>query len=750
MAILRPEVVIRYSKRGEDAWCSTISRDSSDGPAAAKDLLKKFCIGVGRTSPDESCLIVVPARPGGQPVEVAPVLGQSLAAFLEHTCRHDDGGYQLRGVFNVPSDSAFLLISVAFPGTVPQSAGSAESDVRRTMIVEHFECEAAGTVATLKEMVQRRTGFPIEKLILLQDGVRLQSTSSLSHVHAALGNKPLLAHVAADGVYAFLRKDGMGHHDPVGPHRLRLQLPQAWRGARTLQVSFDLDQRLADFKLSVQSVTGLPPATLQFTLSTPEKIEELLEVGDEQRTLASLGVEDGCTLKINSSAENSVSSTCQPISLDVPTQGNAMHLYEQVAQRLNIPSADRICLFSGDLPIGRSTDLSSAPLADGCLLGVYMRREIQIRFSILSRCSAASSSIIATGSSASFPEDMVVKCYSSDTIEEVRERTCHVLAARNSEHLMQVRGSKVFIFEKSVWDESGETCRSMAALEELLGNFVPCSEHDRLSCLGVTDSDSHLLFVPEQHFSLEVLVHVDGECVGTRKLRALGTLHLEEVGKILKKELQEKPLDMTIDPQCQIDWILGNDGYEIACNKLSEVSMLVTSPTRGVGALVGSAAAAMTSGKRRSLGGTPSDSKRRRSTSSQPDKRQLSEDDFVGDIFATHCTSDRDLPAHFLCPISLEVMRDPVLVCGSGNTYDRQSIERHFQRRFTDPITNMELRKASERKLVSNNTLRSQIDEAEQSRIDLRLIALLSDKPRKSSKGDATMGAWFTSWLSKS
>ena len=33
----------------------------------------------------------------------------------------------------------------------------------------------------------------------------------------------------------------------------------------------------------------------------------------------------------------------------------------------------------------------------------------------------------------------------------------------------------------------------------------------------------------------------------------------------------------------------------------------------------------------------------------------------------------------FLCPISMDIMQDPVVVGGSGNTYDRKSIEKHFQ-----------------------------------------------------------------------
>ncbi|KAK7375228.1 hypothetical protein VNO78_35922 [Psophocarpus tetragonolobus] len=47
-----------------------------------------------------------------------------------------------------------------------------------------------------------------------------------------------------------------------------------------------------------------------------------------------------------------------------------------------------------------------------------------------------------------------------------------------------------------------------------------------------------------------------------------------------------------------------------------------------------------------------------------------------------------DIPAHFLCPISLQLMRDPVTVC-TGITYDRENIERWLFscKRNTCPVT---------------------------------------------------------------
>ncbi|KAG6480062.1 U-box domain-containing protein 20-like [Zingiber officinale] len=50
------------------------------------------------------------------------------------------------------------------------------------------------------------------------------------------------------------------------------------------------------------------------------------------------------------------------------------------------------------------------------------------------------------------------------------------------------------------------------------------------------------------------------------------------------------------------------------------------------------------------------------------------------------------VPLHFRCPISLELMKDPVTTC-TGITYDRQSIEGWLQRgHITCPVTHQQLR----------------------------------------------------------
>jgi microcystin-dependent protein/energy-coupling factor transporter ATP-binding protein EcfA2 len=77
--------------------------------------------------------------------------------------------------------------------------------------------------------------------------------------------------------------------------------------------------------------------------------------------------------------------------------------------------------------------------------------------------------------------------------------------------------------------------------------------------------------------------------------------------------------------------------------------------------------------------------------------------------------ADEARPEAHICPITLAVMRNPV-VAGDGQTYERQAIEAHFERRaraadferngFTSPITGQPLRS---RDLFDNHALRAMI-----------------------------------------
>ncbi|XP_058088554.1 E3 ubiquitin-protein ligase PUB23-like [Magnolia sinica] len=65
---------------------------------------------------------------------------------------------------------------------------------------------------------------------------------------------------------------------------------------------------------------------------------------------------------------------------------------------------------------------------------------------------------------------------------------------------------------------------------------------------------------------------------------------------------------------------------------------------------------------------------------------------------------DIDIPRYFLCPISLEIMRDPVTLC-TGITYDRESIERWIfsSKNMTCPVTKQPL---PDTEVTPNHTLR--------------------------------------------
>merc|ERR1719482_931535 len=280
-------------------------------------------------------------------------------------------------------------------------------------------------------------------------------------------------------------------------------------------------------------------------------------MNDGSASLESLGFTDGCELRVFSSAESAARGVHQKsdvIPLDVPTTGDAAILYEHVAERLGIPDASRIALFNGTAPIPQDGDLSSAPLVDGAVLSTYVTSSLRLPFSVLSQSfatgdttsGAASASSSGSSSSSSAPASQIalpasVACFSTDTIEEVRDRIVRAIASKSAEHAARIRGSKVFIVDSAEWASHGSECKTMAALARILGNFqlVPCSESVRLSRLGINDeSSAHVMLVPEQNFLVEIQVHLASALVATPRLRIPGIFRLAEVGKMLERELQ--------------------------------------------------------------------------------------------------------------------------------------------------------------------------------------------------------------------
>ncbi|EXC05057.1 U-box domain-containing protein 20 [Morus notabilis] len=93
--------------------------------------------------------------------------------------------------------------------------------------------------------------------------------------------------------------------------------------------------------------------------------------------------------------------------------------------------------------------------------------------------------------------------------------------------------------------------------------------------------------------------------------------------------------------------------------------------------------------------------RRRRSAGRLAGKEKLPLDGGAGDIELT-------IPSHFRCPISLDLMKDPVTLT-TGITYDRQSIETWIESgNVTCPITNQVLRSLEP---IPNHTIRKMIQD---------------------------------------
>jgi hypothetical protein len=65
-------------------------------------------------------------------------------------------------------------------------------------------------------------------------------------------------------------------------------------------------------------------------------------------------------------------------------------------------------------------------------------------------------------------------------------------------------------------------------------------------------------------------------------------------------------------------------------------------------------------------------------------------------------------PPSFFCPISKEIMRDPVIVVADGHTYERAEIERWFRQSNKSPVTNNALYDTAR---SPNHALRNSIEE---------------------------------------
>ncbi|EKX45293.1 hypothetical protein GUITHDRAFT_71541, partial [Guillardia theta CCMP2712] len=67
---------------------------------------------------------------------------------------------------------------------------------------------------------------------------------------------------------------------------------------------------------------------------------------------------------------------------------------------------------------------------------------------------------------------------------------------------------------------------------------------------------------------------------------------------------------------------------------------------------------------------------------------------------------EEEVPHSFMCPILLEVMRDPHVLRETGHTFEKAAIEDHLRRYKTCPITGIQLKDTT---IVPNHALRNAI-----------------------------------------
>lgn len=92
-------------------------------------------------------------------------------------------------------------------------------------------------------------------------------------------------------------------------------------------------------------------------------------------------------------------------------------------------------------------------------------------------------------------------------------------------------------------------------------------------------------------------------------------------------------------------------------------------------------------------------------------------------------------PSSFYCPISQDVMSDPVLLVEDGQTYERSSITKWLKKKAVSPVTNLPLTKRV--KLVSNRALKTAIEEK------LRVVAPSRKKLKQEEESETEDTVWF-------
>ena len=99
------------------------------------------------------------------------------------------------------------------------------------------------------------------------------------------------------------------------------------------------------------------------------------------------------------------------------------------------------------------------------------------------------------------------------------------------------------------------------------------------------------------------------------------------------------------------------------------------------------------------------------------------------------------LPDDLLCPITGELFRDPVLLSGDGQTYERSAVEKWLETHDTSPISGAKLETAMEKTLIPNFRARGQADAARGGRGPAGLTRKNSMGGREESSGPGAPSA---------
>jgi len=87
-------------------------------------------------------------------------------------------------------------------------------------------------------------------------------------------------------------------------------------------------------------------------------------------------------------------------------------------------------------------------------------------------------------------------------------------------------------------------------------------------------------------------------------------------------------------------------------------------------------------------------------------------------------SSEDSMPNEFFCPITMEVMEDPV-ICADGHTYEKKAIKKWLREKKRSPKTNAELKS---KKLFPNHGLKSLIQDWKQRKNNVRKSHALGSK----------------------